>query len=450
MNRNPFFSRSRFYLTACYAGVMGVILAITGIGIYQLVAWERWQALEQELNTLTNTLHDAIEPMLQTPEVITPDVAQVIPGLCLKNADCQSISDLYHFHVLGVIQQSEYSVQLFDLRYGLLANAGQSGQGIPLLQPSSSMPPHRVSDHNGQRYYLISLRLKTHTGQAWGYLGVGRSLQRYDAELARLRLFLLFGFPLLLLLITWVSWWLVGLALQPVYHSYRQVQQFTADAAHELRTPLAAIQATVETGFSPLDSAEIETLQATILRQTQRLNQLTSDLLLLSRLDLHLLALRQQPCNLQEIASDLVEEFAALALAAQIDLVLELRQPQPLWVHGDPEQLYRLVTNLLNNGLQHTPAGGQVSVRLDSNGQALLQVADTGVGIAATEQPRIFDRFYRVASDRSRQTGGAGLGLAIAQAIAQAHQGKISLWSQPGQGSVFTLRLPLAPNPALD
>jgi signal transduction histidine kinase len=186
------------------------------------------------------------------------------------------------------------------------------------------------------------------------------------------------------------------------------------------------------------------------LRQTQRLNQLTSDLLLLSRLDLHLLALRQQPCNLQEIASDLVEEFAALALAAQIDLVLELRQPQPLWVHGDPEQLYRLVTNLLNNGLQHTPAGGQVSVRLDSNGQALLQVADTGVGIAATEQPRIFDRFYRVASDRSRQTGGAGLGLAIAQAIAQAHQGKISLWSQPGQGSVFTLRLPLAPNPALD
>jgi signal transduction histidine kinase len=443
MNRNPFFSRSRVYLTACYAGVMGLILAASGIGIYQLVAWERWQALEQELQTLSTTLHDGMEPILRQPGVIEPEVEQLLPGLCRKDTLCRRPS-LDHVHVLGVAQQSGYSVQLFNLQRSLLASAGQPGFGVQLLPPNHPQQ-HMAHDRQGQRYHLVSLPLKTYQGDAWGYLSVGRSLQGYDDELARLRLTLLIGFPLLLLLVTIVSWWLVGLALQPAYRSYRQVQQFTADAAHELRTPLAAIQATVEAGFSPqgdTDSTESATLRATILRQTQRLSQLTNDLLLLSRLDLHLLSPRQQACNLNEIASDLVEEFAALAVAAQVDLTLELCQPKPIWVRGDPEQLYRLVANLLNNGLQHTPAGGQVILRLESNGQAILQVEDTGVGIAPQDQSRIFDRFYRVASDRSRHTGGTGLGLAIAQAIAQAHQGKISLQSQPGRGSVFTVRLP--------
>jgi signal transduction histidine kinase len=446
MNRNPFFSRSRLYLTACYAGIMGLILAVAGLGIYQLVAWERWQALEQELRTLSSTLHDAMEPILRQPGVIEPEVEQLLPGLCLKDADCRH-SKHRHIHVLGVAQQSGYSVQLFNLQYSLLASTGQSGLGLE-LQPQDPQR-HMVTDHQGQRYHLVSLPLKTRTSEAWGYLSVGHSLQSYDDELARLRLVLLLGFPLLLLLITMVSWWLVGLALQPAYRSYRQVQQFTADAAHELRTPLAAIQATVEAGFSPqgiTDSTESATLRATILRQTQRLSQLTNDLLFLSRFDLHLLSPRQQACSLNEIASDLVEEFAALALVARVDLVLELRQPKPIWVRGEPEQLYRLVANLLNNGLQHTPAGGKVILRLESNGQAMLQVEDTGVGIAPQDQSRIFDRFYRITSDRSRQTGGSGLGLAIAQAIAQAHQGKITLQSQPGQGSVFTVRLPLHPH----
>ncbi|MBW4545334.1 MAG: ATP-binding protein [Symplocastrum torsivum CPER-KK1] len=111
---------------------------------------------------------------------------------------------------------------------------------------------------------------------------------------------------------------------------------------------------------------------------------------------------------------------------------------------GDEEQFYRLISNLIINAIQYTPAEGQVTVVLDhSDHQALIQIQDTGIGIAPSEQTQIFDRFYRVNSDRSRHTGGSGLGLAIAKAIVQAHQGGLQVHSELGKGSTFTIRLPL-------
>jgi signal transduction histidine kinase len=133
---------------------------------------------------------------------------------------------------------------------------------------------------------------------------------------------------------------------------------------------------------------------------------------------------------------------------ANVKLLTQILSPEPLYVGGNEEQLYRLVSNLIVNGIQATPEGGEVSIILERfDQQAVIAVKDTGIGIANKDLTRIFDRFYRVHRDRSRQTGGSGLGLAIAQAITQAHHGSLSLHSQPGKGSTFTVRLPLEKTP---
>jgi signal transduction histidine kinase len=151
---------------------------------------------------------------------------------------------------------------------------------------------------------------------------------------------------------------------------------------------------------------------------------------------------------LNDVVSDLVEELATLALAAGVTLTSEVRVRKPIDVVGDEEQLYRLVSNLIVNAIQYTPRGGQVTVILDRcHLDALIQVQDTGIGIATEDQTRIFDRFYRVSGNRSRHTGGAGLGLAIAQAIVQAHGGSLQVQSKLGKGSTFTIRLPLGVTP---
>ena len=198
-----------------------------------------------------------------------------------------------------------------------------------------------------------------------------------------------------------------------------------------------------------LPPLEAQAQQQTIERQVNRLSQIVKDLLLLCRMDQQVLSVKKLPCCLNDLISDLVEEFEELAIAADIKLTSDERVHQPLYVTGDVEQLYRLVSNLIVNAIQYTPAGGLVSVILNSsNDHALIQIQDTGIGIAPEDRDRIFDRFYRVNSDRSRRTGGSGLGLAIARAIVQAHNGSLQVQSELGKGSTFTLRLPLGNTPS--
>ena len=189
-----------------------------------------------------------------------------------------------------------------------------------------------------------------------------------------------------------------------------------------------------------------ETLGA-IARQNSRLAQLVQDLLLLSRMNQKTLAEKRQSCCLNDLISDLVESLSVLEIAAPIKLTTQIRVKEPLYVTGNENQLSRLVSNLVVNALQYTSAGGTVAVILErEDSYALIHVQDTGIGIAPENQSRIFDRFYRVNSDRSRQTGGAGLGLAIAKAIAQSHRGAIQVKSDLGRGSTFTVRLLLKIN----
>lgn len=444
MNQNKLFFRTRWRLAGLYAGVMGLILGLSELCFYQVMVHGDWQALHRELGSIAGTLHDGLEPKLSQPGRIDPEVEQLIPGLCLAGANCQNPPEVSERHILGTVQQVGYYARFLDRSGRLIATAGQPPDRLPFRGDSELW--QTLQDCNGNRYHQISLLLKTKYQTPWGYMQVGRSLTEFERHMKNTQLTLLLGFPVAMFLVSGASWWLAGLAMRPVYRSYQQMQQFTADAAHELRTPLAATRATVEDALDMDGLPELEARSAlqTIQRQNHRLSQLVQDLLLLSRMDSQKLAPKQQSCCLNDLISDVVEEFEDFAIAAEIQLGIDIRVHQPLLVVGNEEQLYRLVTNLVINAIQYTPKEGKVTVMLErSDNHALIHVHDTGIGIAFAEQPRIFDRFYRVNSDRSRHTGGSGLGLAIVKAIVEAHQGYIKVQSELGKGTIFIVRLPL-------
>ena len=442
MNRNKIFFGARLHLAGWYAGVMGIILTLSGVGIYQVMLHAHWQAVDRELESVAGTLHDSLEPLLQQSDRIAPSVQQILPNLCIVGEKCEREST--NRHVLGAIQQESFYALFLSRSGTLIATVGKQPIGTtPRTEPDAWQT---IEDRQGNRYHQISLLLKNSNGKPWGYLQVGRSLADYDNHLEQSKLTLLVSLPIAFLIVSIASWYLAGMAMQPVYASYRQIQQFTADAAHELRTPLAAIRATVESVLSSDSSPEIESRDVlqTINRQTIRLSQLVQDLLLLSRLDLQAIASQKQPCCLNEIVSDLVEEVAALALQADIDLKLKIVDEPKIYVIGNEEQLYRLMLNVLINAIYYTPEHGKVEVSLDRlDHYAIIQIQDTGIGIDSIDLPYIFDRFYRVNSDRSRKKGGSGLGLAIAMAIAKVHNGNIQVKSELSKGSIFTIRLGL-------
>ncbi|HBB31417.1 MAG TPA: two-component sensor histidine kinase [Cyanobacteria bacterium UBA8803] len=442
MKQNQLFNRTRTRLAVWYAGVMGLILSVSGLGVYEAIAHAHRVAIDRELESVAGTLHDTIELKLQQPGRLEPIVEELVPNLCLVSASCMTEQLSSSRHILSAVNQGNYYVRFFDTSGRLIAIAGVHPAGLPQIFNQERW--QNLKDDKGNVYHQISLSLHTRNNRDWGYFQVGRSLQDFEDYLNNVKWILKLGLPTTLVLVGVSSWWLAGLAMQPIYQSYKQIQQFTADAAHELRTPLAATQATIESARSipQLDEKEVLDILETIGRQNRRLIQLVADLLLLSRLEQQTLPRQHQLCCLNDIINDLVEEFTALALSKSVTLTAAVGVNHPLNITGDEEQLYRLFSNLIINAIQYIPAQGRVTVILERNdNQALIHIQDTGIGIAPSEQTQIFDRFYRVNSDRSRGTGGSGLGLAIARAIVQAHQGSIQVQSELGTGSTFTVRL---------
>lgn len=446
MNQNKLFRGTRVRLALWYAFVMGSILSVCAFGVYRAVFRAHVVALDSEIESVAGTLHDSIEFKLRQPGSLEPVIQELFPNinLCKIGASCtQQHSDTKR-HFLGVVNKDHYYVRFFDTSGRLIATAGNYPEGLSNVFSNEKWL--FLKDSKGNDYHQNSLVLHTPDNGDWGYMQVGRSLEEFNRYLDSVKLSLGLGLPIAMGMVAVASWLLAGLAMQPIYQSYRQIQQFTADAAHELRTPLAATGATVESALlmSQMDEEETRDILRTIHRQNQRLITLVVDLLLLARLDRQHLPVQLEECCLNDIVSDLVEEFEAMAVAAGVILQSRIKVNKPVNIVGDSDQLYRLVSNLIVNAIQYTPKGGEVTVCLGSSEHhAVIRVHDTGIGIPEKELPRIYDRFYRVNSDRSRSTGGSGLGLAIAHAITQAHRGSIQVQSELGRGSVFTVRLPL-------
>lgn len=445
MKQNKLFSKTRTILAFYYAGVMSLILIMLGVGTYQATKRSSLIEINQDLQSIGGTLYQSLELQLQQPGRIDPLIEQLLPNLCQLGNRCFSTTTSSRTHRnLSAINQNSYYVRLFNPSGRLLAVAGNYPEG--LSSDFKRKTWQAVSDREGNNYRQITLLLHTQSEQDWGYLQVGYSLEEYEYSMIRTKKVIILSFIISLGLVGGASWWLAGVAMRPIYESYKQIEQFSGDVAHELRTPLATIQSTVESALltSHLEPQKALNVLKIVERQNLRLIKLVVDLLLLANTQQNLVWSHCEPCCLNDLVEDLIEEFLSIANDNKVTLSYQIQLEESLQILGNCDQLYRLVSNLIDNAIQYTPEGRSVTVILKrSNHQALIQVRDTGIGIARSEQQKIFNRFYRVHSDRSRKTGGSGLGLAISQAIAKAHNGSLSVRSELGKGSIFSLKLPL-------
>jgi signal transduction histidine kinase len=440
----------RLRLAILYSSVVGSILLILGYATHRVLLRMSTQIVDREMDLLSSSMNARLEKQLKYPGVLPKAIDQQIAGICRADRPCnQDVND----SLLLKLIREDYHLQLLNLEGTPIAAIGEPPGRFP--KPSSLTRGDTVQDFRGQPYHVHHTRLKTDQGQAWGYLQVGRSVAQFDAYMAGLQGLILWGIPTTMVVLGGASWWLAGVAMRPIYNSYEKMQQFTADASHELRTPIASTKAVLEVAIQTMDSHGDLDIQQTFLslqRQNDRLNRLAQDLFLLSQLDIaqqdssHDRSKKEETeiICLNDLVQDLEEELAPLALASQVELMSQIQSSKRLFIAGNASQLYRLLSNLITNAIQYTLAEGEIRIELSqAQGSAIVQVKDNGMGIAKDDLPFLFDRFYRVKSDRSRQTGGAGLGLAIAKAIVQAHGGDIQVTSEVGVGSTFRVRLPL-------
>jgi two-component system, OmpR family, sensor histidine kinase BaeS len=217
-------------------------------------------------------------------------------------------------------------------------------------------------------------------------------------------------------------------------------RDLVANVAHELRTPVAVLQANTEALLDGL-LAHTPEQTASLHEEVLRLGRMVEDLQTLAAAEAAALHLDRQPCDLARVAASAAEDWEASFAAAGVCFT---RRLDPAPVLGDPVRLHQVIDNLLSNALKFTPSGGTVRMGLSApDGQARLEVSDTGPGIAPEDQEHVFDRWWRAPG--AAHTSGSGIGLAVAAELVRAHQGTIEVASEPGSGSAFTLTLPLAP-----
>jgi heavy metal sensor kinase len=381
-------------------------------------------------------------------------------------------------------------VRMLDTQ-GRIVYISPAFHALSLPAASFSQPLHGVSwqstvtASNGQAVRIYSIAL-TDNGSIFGVLQVGESLAQLTATLQSITFALLLITPFVLLLSAFGSYWLAKRAFRPILHltrtareikagdlhrrvpvphtrdevydlaltlnemigrldqAFTQQRRFVADASHELRTPVTAIRSITDVALEDtLNLAEYHEILSEINAESERLGLLINDLLVLARADEDQMPLDHEPVRLDLLASDVADTMEPLANERGINL--QLQTLEPATVMGDTARLIQVLMGLVDNALAYTNAGGTVTLNVEARDDVVcLTVRDTGIGISEEDRAHIFERFYRADPARSRAAGGSGLGLSIAQWVIQAHGGTISVESQLGQGSTFTVKLPQA------
>jgi heavy metal sensor kinase len=232
--------------------------------------------------------------------------------------------------------------------------------------------------------------------------------------------------------------------IQRLDEAFQYSRRFMADASHELRTPLTVLRGELESFVQePTLAAEWRERLASALEEVERLASIVEGLFAISRLDAGEAAAEWVRLDLARLAAATADQMSLLAEDKNIQVTCAA--PEPVWVEGDQARLKQVVVNLLDNAIKYTLQGGVVGLTVRViNSRAVLEIGDNGIGIPAEALPRVFDRFFRVDEARSREQGGAGLGLSIVKSICTAHHGRVEASSLPGRGSHFRVELPLA------
>ncbi|EKU98378.1 signal transduction histidine kinase [Leptolyngbya sp. PCC 7375] len=449
------FQTTRRRLALWYTAITGILLIIFASGVYFYVRNTLVERVDDTLNHVVEVVQRSL-----VIEAAAPSSGRVLTAAGVKGqAPLQvNVEDSFRDNA-QTLEDDHIEIEWFGPNGQLQWSTLSVPSNLPLQVNAAGETVHlRHRSNNGQNdgedtdqvLRQISRRVQINN-QVLGYLRVSHPWFEVSKPSRQLVIDLSVWSGLVMVATGTIGWLLSGLAMAPVRQSYQQLKQFTADASHELRNPIAVIQTNVQVALAdPEPDVEFQHSQLQVVeRLTRRLGRLVDNLLFLARQDGGLIPMQWEHLDLNKLLLDVIEEQSLVAQSQGLDLIYN---PMPSDVSmprltGDRDQLIRLFTNLISNAIQYTPEG-KVTVTLDTThwqGQdaSKVTVCDTGIGISKELQPQVFDRFYRVDKARSRRDGaGSGLGLAIAKAIITNHQGRIQLESQTGQGTTVTATLP--------
>ena len=406
------FTPARIRLTAWYVSVLAAVLIVLGSALYLVVRAQLLNGVDNGVKLVAREARD---------QWVTTD-----------NVDVSALST------------GPYTVNWMTPNELTIA----SENGHPHWDPASMVAALnrgsdlRSSGSSGDRQRVYSVKVSAPGRVA--LIQVTRSTEPEHEALSKLLAGLLIGGVGGLVLAGVGGWWLAGKSLRPVRVAFNRQHAFVSDASHELRTPLAVIRANAEF----LQQEQPENVEARdIVSETDRLSSLVDALLAVARDDDRGARALHMRVDLSEVVDATVASFRTVT--ADHDLELTYATPDELMVMGDREQLRQVLVILLDNAVRYTPSGGRIHVQAREDGkEAVLTVHDTGIGIPEEALPRVFERFYRADDARNRQSGGVGLGLAIARELVTRHSGRISVTSTEGAGSTFTVRLPRETGPS--
>lgn len=330
------------------------------------------------------------------------------------------------------------SIQVFDKDKKLLEKYGDDG--IERLG-KGRMEERDQTGSTKVRSFNEKIRSE---GKDCGYLQVQVSTKQSD-QASELAIYAtIVAMPFLGALVAIAGYFFSGLALRPAEQAMQLTRRFVADAGHELNTPIAIIEASLEALTEILRENNVkEDLTEIIAKASARMSELASDLIFLARVENPISHYVIAPVSLKKLLDDVCEDFTTLAKNRNINF--KLGSVSELEVMGNLEFLRRMVTNLASNALRYTDEGGTIVIWSEVEGRNLaIKVSDTGIGIPPESIDHVFDRFYRVDKARARAAGGAGLGLSIVKAVVESHKGNITVTSELGRGSTFKVTIPLA------
>ena len=419
------FDRSRRRLAYWFTLSMGSILILFAFTVYQRQVTERRQEFDEEVYVLAKKIADRTKYKWQNKSWQVDLEKAPLPNLATFER-----GDLV-------------CIRWYDER-SQLTSIGKCPQKN--FFTSKWQTVEYQDEHSRFDLRILTLPLEKDKSLT-AYLQVAVSLERIHNSQKRSLLFLAVGIPVTLIITGLAGWLLAGYAMRPIKHSYEQLQRFTADASHELRAPVAAILSNAQVGLlAPLeDSTQPRQRLENIVVQSKYMSDLITNLLFLARHQGKLNPQDISKIDLAELLDSLAERYQTIAAETGLQFRLDKQgQTKNKNIYGDRDLLHQAIHNLLDNAFKYTPAGGTISLKLNTKPRRVfIIVADTGSGIPAPDLAHIFDRFYRVDKTRTRQTGGFGLGLAIAQQIVLAHGGKITVASEVGRGTTFQICLPV-------